>query len=104
ENAAKFICVSEGRAFRNQRKGDGADGDAKNSERQLHQTKSDVEPAHRAIAKASGKSAIDKDIHLHCAGGDDRRGHQCEDGTNAFVAPLKIGVILVTDALKRWEL
>src|SRR5205809_369106 len=42
ENTAKFIDISDGRTFRNQRQGDGADGDAKNSKWQLHQTKSDV--------------------------------------------------------------
>src|SRR5882724_7053999 len=104
KNAAKFIDISDGRAFRYQRQGDGTDGDAKNSKWQLHQTKSDVEPTDRAIAKTRCKSAIDQDIYLHCAGGNDCRGHQCQHGTDAFVAPLKIDAILVTNAPERWKL
>src|SRR5205823_927882 len=64
ENTAKFIDISDGCTFRNERKGNGADGDAKNSQWQLHQAKGDVEPTHRAIAKTRGKPAIDKDVHL----------------------------------------
>src|SRR5438874_9712510 len=53
---------------------------------------------------SSDLSAVDQDIHLHCAGGDNRRGHQCEHGTDAFVAPMKIGAVFVTDAPEGWNL
>src|SRR6266568_6814679 len=82
----------------------GADRDAENSEGQLHQSKGNIEPADRTVAETCGKSTVDEDVHLHGTGRDYRRSHQREHGTHAFVAPSKIGAILVADAVQRREL
>src|SRR5438552_11526088 len=72
--------------------------------RQLHQPKCNVQPTYRTVAKAGRKSAVDKHVHLHGAGGDHGGPHQREYSPDAFIAPLKIGVIFVTNAPKRREL
>src|SRR5207249_4448748 len=84
-------------AFADERQRDGADGNTENSERQLHQPKSDIEPARRTITETCGKATVDEDVHLHGTGRDHCRSHQREHGAHAFVAPLKIGAIPVPD-------
>ena len=59
KNRAKLSRVPERGALRHQRQRNCPDGHTKNSQRQLHQAKRNVEPAHRAISKAGCKSAVD---------------------------------------------
>ena len=83
ESAAKFRFVPERGTARNERERDGRDRDAENPKRQLHQTKRDVEPADRSVAKARGKSAINQHIHLNGARGDHRGPHQNQNRAHA---------------------
>src|SRR5207249_10540842 len=101
---AELVLVTNGRAFRYQRKRKCTNRDDVNSERQLQQAKCNVQPTYRTVAKAGRKSAVDEHVHLHGAGGDHGGPNQREHSPDAFIAPLKIGVIFVTNAPERREL
>src|SRR5581483_2990319 len=104
ENRAEFVHVSNGRASRYQWKRNGSNCHPEKPQRQLHQAKRNVQPTDRTVTKARRKSAVDKDVDLHGAGGDHGRPHECEHSAHAFVAPSKIGVVLIADTPKRREL
>ena len=100
KNRAELSRVPQRGALRNQWQRHCPDGHSKNSQRQLHQAKRNVEPAHRPVAETRCKSAIDQHIHLHRARGDHRRSHQGQHCPHTFVAPVKIGVKLVADMMQ----
>ena len=88
--------VAERSRSRNQRQRHRPNCHTENSERQLHQTKRDVQPADRSIDHVTGrvghpggKATVDQDIHLHCAGGDHRGPHQREHGPHTLIAPVE---------------
>ena len=97
ERAAKFFFVAQRGAARNERERDGRDRDAENAERQLHETKGNVQPRHRSIAECRSEPAVHGDVYLHRAGRDGGRAHQRENGPHAGITPIEVGRETKTD-------
>ena len=55
------------------------DGDAKDADGELHQTKGIVEPGDAPLSTPGGKVGIDKDVDLGGGEADHRRDHQNHD-------------------------
>src|SRR3982074_2615754 len=104
ERRAEAGGVADRGAARDQWQGDGRHGHTENTERQLHQAKSDVEPAHRSVTESRRESAVDQHIYLHRAGRDRGRPHQRENDSHTGIAPIEVGTEFETHAPERRQL
>ena len=86
ECGTKSGNIAERGALRNQRESNSRNRDTENSEGQLHQSKRDRQPRDGSFFQVRCKRAIHQHVHLHRAGGDDRRPHQHQDCAHARIA------------------